>query len=214
MAAASEPARRGARLALGALLAAASLGCAWFRGDGAQQSPPSVEARPPALPPALETAIARDFPELRVPTARDRRGAWTEPSRETPYRGSGDFDGDGRADFVLILISPRRWTLAVYLQDARRTFRLAPPPAQALPEHLGAGAPYAHWVRVLRAGSPYAFTREEAGHGYTGKSSHTVRFDHDAFVFASEGRDDTVFYWGDGRFELLAAGSTANASAP
>jgi hypothetical protein len=173
---------------------ALAVGCAWF-GGGDDEAARRAQAReaPPVLPDALAAAVRRDFADLRPPSRRDQVG-------------SGDFDGDGRADFALILGGSGGWTLAVYFRDERRGFRLTWPEARERRESDDSNPAKAQSVRVLRAGSPYSFTRLEAGRGYEGKITYAYRFERDAVLHGAAEQGETILYWTDGRFEALGFG--------
>ena len=183
--------RRPAPLAL-ALVLAASGGCAWLGLGHEEPRPSSAAARiaAPALPDGLRSAVERDFPGLHAPRWRDQLG-------------SGDFDGDGRADFALVLVGERGSTLAIYFQDARRGFRLAWPQDRDAPD---ARASEGSSLRVVRAGSPYLFTRQVSGSGFRGTTSSSFRFERDAVVLVRGEASETLFHWNGGRFESLRFG--------
>ena len=188
------PRRRSALAGLALALGAAA-GCAWLGlgGEEPPRSPTTARVAAPAPPDALQSAVRRDFPGQDVPRWRDQLG-------------SGDFDGDGRADFALLLAGARGSTLAIYFQDARRGFRLAWPEAPRQRDARVSEGSQAPSLRVLRAGSPYLFTRQEAGRGYRGTTSSSFRFERDAVVLVRGEADETLFHWDGSRFETLRFG--------
>jgi hypothetical protein len=178
-----------------ALAVLATGGCGWLGLGGEEPAArvPAAGAPAPPLPDALRQAVERDFPDRRVPATRDAVGA-------------GDFDGDGRADFALLLDAAGGPLLAIYLQDARRGFRRAWPETATphAPANPDAGRDAA--LRVVRAGSPYLFTRQESGRGWRGNTSSSFRFERDAVVLGRGPARETLLHWDGRRFETLAFG--------
>jgi hypothetical protein len=63
------------------------------------------------LPEQIRIFLENYFPDYRLPGPEDMTGAWAKFRTTVPYAAWGDFDGDSRIDFALILLGHERWRL-------------------------------------------------------------------------------------------------------
>lgn len=81
----------------------------------AKDNVPSVkqEAGKPVLvlPERIRIFLEDYFPDYRLPGPQDMTGEWASFRKTVPYAAWGDFDGDKRIDYALILLGRERWRL-------------------------------------------------------------------------------------------------------
>ncbi|MGA8222311.1 MAG: energy transducer TonB [Candidatus Acidiferrales bacterium] len=73
-----------------------------------------------SLPESVGETIRLKFPGLRIPGERDMKDLWaTETAPGTlPYFAEGDFNGDGREDFALLLANEKEYWLVIFHRGA------------------------------------------------------------------------------------------------
>lgn len=122
-------------------------------------SPPSCEAR---LPPSLRAALLKEFPAYRVAAASDYLEADVEHHKldsngdPCPSIASADVDGDGFADFAVVIVDGSHHALLVAAQNLAVRWRIS------LLRDLGNEQPLRTGVDPLPAGS-YANSRATDG---------------------------------------------------
>lgn len=173
---------------------------AWFAvpsnaADACKQEPKLVsdEQRKLSLvlPDSVREFIHAKFPDLRVPGQSDMKGLWateTEPG-SLPYFAKGDFNGDGRMDFALILASEKEYWLVIFHGEGC---------AYTIGYKTGGFAGVALQTVFLRT-IPKG-TKEELG---AGKS---LLFDTDAVEWTTVGGSVALVHWEKTKYEIYEFG--------
>lgn len=70
------------------------------------------------LPDSLIQFVKRNIPDFHIPTKKDMHGNWAAyiKTGELPFMCKGDFDGNGKVDFALLLIGTEEWRLFSFHQ--------------------------------------------------------------------------------------------------
>jgi len=77
------------------------------------------------LPERFRTFLEDYFPDYRLPGPGDMTGEWASFRKTVPYAAWGDFDGDKRIDYALILLGQDRWRLVELHQTPDGFFKEA-----------------------------------------------------------------------------------------
>jgi len=154
------------------------------------------------LPESAQTLIRQTFPDLHVPGKLDMKDLWvtdTEPG-SLPYFVRGDFNGDGREDFALVLAGEKQFWIAIFQGRADCTYtvgyRTGPygdTPLQSV------------FLQVIPKGEEKAFQSI----GPDGKTVESLRykFPFDALEWTMVGGGVALVHWENGKYEVSDLGN-------
>jgi hypothetical protein len=147
------------------------------------------------LPESARQSIHSSFPDLDVPGTTEMKGLWaTETKPGTlPYFSSGDFNGDGHQDIALILMNAKELWLVVLHGEAGCTYSVGykmGPYTNIAPQRV--------FLRTIPKG------QEEV---MSGNDKARYKFDTDAIELTIVDQSVGVFYWKNGKYQILDFGS-------
>jgi hypothetical protein len=144
------------------------------------------------LPDTVHELIRAKFPGFRVPDQSDMKDLWaseTEPG-SLAYFDQGDFNGDGRNDFALLLTKDKEYWLVIFHRQQDCTYTIgyktggyADVPLQSV------------FLRTIPKGNEEKVAENKS-----------LRFDTDALEWTSVGRSVALVYWKNGKYETYDFG--------
>ncbi|HEY6369504.1 MAG TPA: hypothetical protein VIX37_02920 [Candidatus Sulfotelmatobacter sp.] len=90
------------------------------------------------LPESVRKTIQADFPDFRAPSHADMKGLWATESEpgSLPYFAHGDFNGDARQDFTLVLAGQKADWFVIFHGSAGCTHLVGYKAGRSLPEEM------------------------------------------------------------------------------
>jgi hypothetical protein len=142
------------------------------------------------LPESVQETIRSTFAGLAVPGASDMKGLWATETKpgSLPYFAEGDFNGDGRQDFAVVLSNEKEFWLVIFHGQAECSFTVG--------HKIGGytGIPLQSvFLRTIPKG------QEEV---ITGSETSRYKFETDALEMTIVDRGIAVYYWKNGRYEF------------
>jgi len=147
------------------------------------------------LPTSVRGLLHATLPDLSVPDQTDLKGLWATEAKpgSLPYFEEGDFNGDGRRDFTILLRNAKEFWLVILHGESGCNYTIG--------YKLG---PYTDidlqkvFLRVVPKGQEEVTSGNETSH---------YKFDTDAIEITIVDRSVGVFYWKDGKYQTLDFGS-------
>jgi hypothetical protein len=156
------------------------------------------------LPDSVREMIRLKLPDLKVPGPSDVKGLWaTEtPSGSLPYFAQGDYNGDGRKDFALVLSDQKDYWLVVFQQATDCTYSVAYKTGGSFSEGITLQSVF---VRTIPKGEEKVM--QSIGPGGKQVESMKYKFETDALEWTTVGGSVSLVYWKNGKYQLMDFGS-------
>ena len=182
-----------------------SLVCRSAAADACKQEPKLVSDEQKRvslfLPESVPKTIRADFPDFRIPGQSDMKGLWateTEPG-SLPYFAQGDFNGDGRQDFALVLAGQKDYSFVIFHGEADCTFSVGYKTTLPFNEGITLQSVF---IRTIPKGEEKVI--ESIGPGGKAVESVRYKFETDALEWTTVGAPP----WGPSRCRRSASAAS------